>query len=80
VFSVVDMRAATPRAGGQGDRNRAARPRQLTLVAGLAFGLLVAGVFEAPADLGGDVALVIPWFALGYALYAVAYATAGALA
>ena len=53
---------------------------QLTLVAGLAAGLLVAGVFDAPADLGGDVALVIPWFALGYALYAVAYAAAGALA
>ena len=53
---------------------------QLTLVAGLATGLLVAGVFDAPADLGGDVALVIPWFALGYALDAVAYAAAGALA
>ena len=53
---------------------------QLTLVAGLAAGLLIAGVFDAPADLGGDVALVVPWFALGYALYAVAYAAAGALA
>jgi ABC-2 type transport system permease protein len=53
---------------------------QLALVAGLAAGLLVAGVFEAPAELGGDVALVIPWFVLGYALYAVAYAVAGALA
>ena len=53
---------------------------QLTLVAGLAAALLVAGVFDAPAELGGDVALVIPWFALGFALYAVAYAAAGALA
>ena len=53
---------------------------QLTLVAGLAAGLLVAGVFDAPAGLGGSVALVIPWFALGFALYAVAYAAAGALA
>ena len=53
---------------------------QLGLVAGLAAGLLVAGVFDAPAELGGDMALVIPWFALGFALYAVAYAVAGALA
>ena len=53
---------------------------QLALVAGLAAGLLVAGVFDAPAELGGDMALVIPWFALGFALYAVAYAVAGALA
>ena len=53
---------------------------QLALIAGLAAGLLVAGVFDAPAELGGDMALVIPWFVLGYALYAVAYAVAGALA
>ena len=53
---------------------------QLVLVAGLAAALLVAGVFDAPAELGGDMALVIPWFALGFALYAVAYAAAGALA
>ena len=53
---------------------------QLVLVVGLAAALLVAGVFDAPAELGGDVALVIPWFALGFALYAVAYAAAGALA
>ena len=53
---------------------------QLVLVAGLAAGLLAAGVFDAPAELGGDMALVIPWFVLGYALYAVAYAVAGALA
>jgi ABC-2 type transport system permease protein len=53
---------------------------QLVLVAGLAAGLLVAGVFDAPAALGGDIALVIPWFVLGFALYAVAYAVAGALA
>ena len=53
---------------------------QLALVAGLAAALLTAGVFDAPAGLGGSVALVIPWFALGFALYAVAYAAAGALA
>jgi len=53
---------------------------QLGLVAGLATALLVAGAFEAPASLGGSLALVIPWFALGFALYAVAYAAAGALA
>lgn len=52
---------------------------QLALVAGLAAVLLAAGVFDAPASLGGSVALVVPWFALGYALYAVAYAVAGAL-
>ena len=33
-----------------------------------------------PAALGGSLALVVPWFALGFALYAVAYAAAGALA
>jgi ABC-2 type transport system permease protein len=53
---------------------------QLTLIAGLAACLLVVGVYDAPAGLGGSLALVIPWFALGYALYAVAYATAGAMA
>ena len=53
---------------------------QLALIAGFAAALLVAGVFDAPAGLGGSVALVIPWFALGFALYAVAYAAAGALA
>ena len=53
---------------------------QLALVAGLAAVLLAAGVFDAPPSLGGSVALVIPWFALGFALYAVAYAAAGALA
>ena len=40
--------------------------------------LLAAGVFDAPASLGGNLALVIPWFALGFALYAVAYAAVGA--
>jgi ABC-2 type transport system permease protein len=53
---------------------------QLALVAGLAASLLAAGVFHAPAALGGSLALVIPWFTLGFALYAVAYATVGALA
>ena len=53
---------------------------QLVLVVGFAVGLLVGGVFDAPASLGADVALVVPWFVLGFALYAVAYAVAGALA
>jgi ABC-2 type transport system permease protein len=53
---------------------------QLTLVAGLAAVMLAAGVFDAPASLGGSLALVIPWFVLGFALYAVGYAAAGALA
>jgi ABC-2 type transport system permease protein len=53
---------------------------QLVLVAGLAAALLLAGVYDAPSSLGGDLALVIPWFALGFALYATAYAAAGALA
>ena len=53
---------------------------QLALIAGLASVLLAAGVFDAPASLGGSLALIIPWFALGFALYAVAYAAAGALA
>jgi ABC-2 type transport system permease protein len=53
---------------------------QLTLAAGLAVVMLAAGVFNAPAELGGSVALVVPWFALGFALYAVAFAAAGALA
>ena len=53
---------------------------QLALVAGVAAGMLAAGVFDAPAELGGDMALVIPWFVLGFALYAVGYAVAGALA
>ena len=53
---------------------------QLALVAGLAAALLVSGAFDAPRSLGGDLALVIPWFALGFALYSVAYAAAGALA
>ena len=53
---------------------------QLALVAGLAAALLAAGTFDAPRSLGGDLALVVPWFGLGFALYSVAYATAGALA
>ena len=53
---------------------------QLVLIAGLAAVMLAAGVFDAPTGLGLSVALIIPWFALGFALYAVAYAAAGALA
>jgi ABC-2 type transport system permease protein len=53
---------------------------QVTLIGGLAAILLAAGVFDAPASLGASVALVVPWFALGFALYAVAYAAAGAVA
>jgi ABC-2 type transport system permease protein len=53
---------------------------QLGLVLGLGAVLLAGGVFDAPASLGGSVALMIPWFGVGFALYAVAYAAAGALA
>ena len=53
---------------------------QIALVGGLASVLLAAGLFDAPTSLGGRLALIIPWFALGFALYAVAYAGAGALA
>ena len=49
---------------------------QLVLVVGFAVGLLVTGVFDVPASLGADVALVVPWFVLGFALYAVAGALA----
>ncbi len=53
---------------------------QLALIAGVAATLLAFGVYDAPTTLGRSVALVVPWFALGFALYAVAYAVAGALA
>ena len=53
---------------------------QIALIGGLSSVLLAAGLFDAPTSLGGNVALIIPWFALGFALYAVAYAAAGALA
>ncbi|HSP71921.1 MAG TPA: ABC transporter permease [Gaiellaceae bacterium] len=53
---------------------------QIALVAGLGAVLIAAGMYDAPSGLGGQLALVIPWFALGFALYAVAYAAAGALA
>src|SRR5512133_1423054 len=53
---------------------------QIVLIGGLTSVLLAAGVFDAPTSLGGNLALIIPWFALGFALYAVAYAAAGALA
>ena len=53
---------------------------QVALVAGLTAVLFAAGLFDAPTSTGGSLALVIPWFALGFALYAVAYAAAGALA
>jgi ABC-2 type transport system permease protein len=49
-------------------------------VAGFTAALFATGAFDAPAGLGGSVALVVPWFGLGFALYAVAYAAAGALA
>jgi ABC-2 type transport system permease protein len=53
---------------------------QVALIGGLGAVLLAAGLFDAPSSLGGSLALIIPWFALGFALYAVAYAAAGALA
>jgi ABC-2 type transport system permease protein len=53
---------------------------QVILIGSLAAALLAAGAFDAPTSLSGSVALIVPWFALGYALYAVAYAAAGAIA
>ena len=53
---------------------------QLTVIAVFSAGLVAAGAFNAPGALGGSIVLVVPWFALGFALYAVAYAAAGALA
>jgi ABC-2 type transport system permease protein len=53
---------------------------QVALIGGLTAILLAAGVFHAPTSLSGSVALIVPWFALGFALYAVAYAAAGAIA
>jgi ABC-2 type transport system permease protein len=53
---------------------------QVALLGGLTATLLAAGVFHIPTSLSGSVALVVPWFALGFGLYAVAYAAAGAIA
>jgi ABC-2 type transport system permease protein len=53
---------------------------QVALVGGLAASLVAFGVFDAPSSLGRSIALVVPWFALGFGLYAVAYAAAGSLA
>jgi ABC-2 type transport system permease protein len=53
---------------------------QVALTGGLAAVLLAVGAFHAPASLSGSVVLIVPWFALGFALYAVAYAAAGAIA
>jgi ABC-2 type transport system permease protein len=53
---------------------------QVALVGGLTAVLFASGLFDAPSSIGANLALVIPWFALGFALYAVAYAAAGALA
>jgi ABC-2 type transport system permease protein len=53
---------------------------QVALVGGLTAVLFASGLFDAPTSIGANLALVIPWFALGFALYAVAYAAAGALA
>ena len=53
---------------------------QVTLIGGLGAVMIAAGVFDVPGSLGASLVLIIPWFALGFALYAVAYAAAGALA
>jgi ABC-2 type transport system permease protein len=53
---------------------------QVALVGGVTAVLFASGLFDAPTSIGADLALVLPWFALGFALYAVAYAAAGALA
>ena len=53
---------------------------QVALVGGVTAVLFASGLFDAPTSIGANMALVVPWFALGFALYAVAYAAAGALA
>lgn len=53
---------------------------QVASIGGLTAILFATGAFHAPASLGASVALVVPWFALGFALYAVAYAAVGAVA
>jgi ABC-2 type transport system permease protein len=52
---------------------------QLALIALVAVGLIVAGVGQTPSTTIGSIALVLPWFVLGFALYAVLFAAAGAL-
>lgn len=42
-------------------------------------GLLATGVLDIPAASWGALALVVPWFVLGYLLYASLFAMAGAL-
>ena len=78
---ILSTAAPAPPARRQGDRNRAARtraaradrrPRRHSCSS--------PAPSMRPSGLGGSLALVIPWFALGFALYAVAYAAAGALA
>jgi ABC-2 type transport system permease protein len=53
---------------------------QMALIGGLTAALLVAGMFDAPASLSASVLMLVPWFGLGFALYAVAYAAVGAMA
>ena len=72
--------AAAPPARRQGDRDRAARARAARARRRARRRRCSRRRLRAPASLGGNLALVVPWFALGFALYAVAYAAAGALA
>lgn len=52
---------------------------QIALVAAVAVGFLLSRATVVPPSLASSAALVVPWFALGFALYAVGYAAAGAL-
>ncbi len=53
---------------------------QISLFAAVGVGgLLVTGVLDIPAASWGALALVVPWFVLGYLLYAALFAMAGAL-
>ena len=53
---------------------------QIVLFAGVGVGgLLATGVLDIPAASWGALALVVPWFVLGYLLYASLFAMAGAL-
>ncbi|MGZ4384737.1 MAG: ABC transporter permease [Gaiellaceae bacterium] len=52
---------------------------QLVLIAVMGVAMILLGVADAPASLSWSIALVVPWFVLGFALYSTLYAAAGAL-
>lgn len=53
---------------------------QVLLLAGIGVaGLLVTDVIEVPPEAWGALALVVPWYVLGYLLYATLFAIAGSV-